>query len=384
MARTFKPLEIKISADSFKFHGNEPSLAQPFATAEQRRSQLIRSFNWYNYVTESKEQRRFYEDWIQVFRPDTAASDLARLAKISDRNLAATPSYLARLAVLGLPLDARELELILAQIQQETRNSLETPLCEAPAKPERTGVQERIDQQVNQAVADIEDTVSELLRGTRTAAKTSNIAGFSKFSAVHFQRLERALERTASELRELVEVRAARDLTDSQEQLLEGYRWVRAPHLRAAVAFLDECAAAAARLAIEKKVARVRKAKPMDRAKLVRKLRHLAEHRDLGLTSIKPVEILGTSEVWVYDVRKRKLGVYRGEFSNSIMVKGSSIIGTAAKSCLQKTLRKPEVQLAEFMKLSKSQLKKWFESIKGVEHELKPRTNEHMILLRTG
>lgn len=386
MARAFKPHTIKISAETMHTRGTEPSWEGITVTDANRNTHLIKALNWYNYACDSKDARAFYSDWIQLHRTATAADDLRVLARASDRHLNTTMSFLARLQVQGFPV--RELdqiriwEHITAAAARRVEVVEDVPTAAAVPAAERIGVQERIDQQVSQAVADMEDIVSELLRGTRTSAKPTNIAGFSKFSAVHFTRLGDAVSRSASELWELRDARASRDPSDHTQQLLEGYRYVSGKNLKVALAFIDECLSSAGRMAIERKVARVRKAKPVDRARLVRKLKHLPQHQELKLTSIKPVDVLGASEVWVYDVRKRKLGVYRGEFPNSIMVKGTSMIGVMSKSCVQKTLRKPDAQLAEFMKLGKNQLRKWFDAVKSVETELKVRTNEHTILLR--
>ena len=137
------------------------------------------------------------------------------------------------------------------------------------------------------------------------------------------------------------------------------------------------------RLALEKKVARARKKKPTDKAKLVRHFKFLPKLDELKLASLQPVGTLNSSEVWVYNSKTKKLGVYRGEFNGSIMIKGSSFIGFAVNSSVQKKLRKPEKQIAEFQALNKNQLRKYFEGIKGVEHRLNGRSNLFTLLLRT-
>jgi len=385
MARAFKPYDLKVSADTIHTRGYEPQWEGVAVTESTRMGLLIRALNWYNYACDSKDSRRFFEDWITLYRGESAGQDLKILARASDRHLSTSMSYLARLQVKGFAITDSEQARIWSSIAESAARRVEvaedTPAVQQqPA--ERIGVQERMDLQVNQAVIEIEEIVGSILRGVVREGKTANITGFARFRAVHFKKLAAALAGSTAELRELAEARTSRDHNNSTQQLLEGYRFVSAKSLKAAIAFLDDCEASAGRLAIEKKVARVRKAKPVDRAKLVRKLKYLGEHKELKITSIKPIEVLGASEVWVYDVRRRKLGVYRGEFDKSIMAKGTSLVGIANKGCIQKTLRKPETQLAEFMKLGKNQLRKWFDAIKGVEHTMKPRTNEHTVLLR--
>ena len=119
----------------------------------------------------------------------------------------------------------------------------------------------------------------------------------------------------------------------------------------------------------------------MDKAKLVKKLKYLKNEPTLQVDSISPVELLGASVVWVYDTVKRKLGIYRSEYSGGIHVKGTTIIGI--KNSEQKTLRKPEKQLPEFLKLRKSSTQiDWFDAVKAKAQPLKGRTNEHMLILK--
>ena len=127
---------------------------------------------------------------------------------------------------------------------------------------------------------------------------------------------------------------------------------------------------------------KVRKKNPVDKVKLVRKLKYMVKNDEFKITSINPVNCLNVSELWVYNSKTRKLGVYRSEFPGSILVKGTGFTGILEKSSIQKTLRKPEKQLAEFMALGKNQLRKWFDAIKGVELKMKPRINDQTLLLR--
>lgn len=384
MAKVFKRHEVRLSVDDVKFYGGEPTWEDVEVTELNRKAHMAKAFNWYNYTCKEKDYRRFFEDWIRVYRADTADEDRETLGRVADRNLSSTLAAVARLDVLGFPVTELEKSQVWQSLVASAGNEETTDVAEKPqTETERIGVQERMDLQVGTVVSEIEDIVHDIIRAKRKEGKMSDVQGLGKFSAIHFKKLADALKRSTVDFYDLRAAREQKDPDDSTKQLIEGYEFISNKSLKAALQFLDDCQAGANRLAIEKKVARVRKARPVDRNKLVRKLKFLPEHKELKLTSIKPVELLGASEVWVYNVRRRKLGVFRCEFSNSIMVKGSKVIGTAESSCVQKTLRKPETQLAEFMKLNKNQLRKWFDGIKGVETKLKARTTEDTVLLRT-
>jgi hypothetical protein len=382
--KPFKKYDLKITVENRRFYGDEPTWTAESITEKNRTSSFAFGLNWYNYICDDKDRRRFLEDWIRVTRTNVDR-DLKLLDKASDKFLIPTYGHMARMKLQGFPFTADEEQSIWAHLETVASRAMPAKVVEvAPAPVEKEGVQERIDAQVDVAVFSIEDKVSGLLRGSIKDARAQDIEGMGKFSSIHFKRLSRALEPVIAELTELRDTRSNKDGADDKAlQLLEGYDWVSNRNLKTALAFLEDCQGQANRLAIEKKVQRVRKKKPVDKAKLVRKLKFLPQHKELGLNSIKPVDCLNASEVWVYDTRKRKLGVYRAEFDHSIMIKGSSFIGIAEKSSIQKTLRKPEVQLVEFQKLAKNQLRKWFDSIKGTEHQMKSRTNEHVVLLKS-
>jgi hypothetical protein len=67
--------------------------------------------------------------------------------------------------------------------------------------------------------------------------------------------------------------------------------------------------------------------------------------------------------------------------SAGLAVKGTSIENYTAKS-VSKTLRKPDQQLAEFMKAGKVQLRTFLSNIKATETKLNGRINAEVVLLK--
>ena len=378
--KPFKKFHLKLSIDTARYHGLEPSWESGQVNESNYNGLLGQTLNWYNYCTDKKQGREFLGDYIKVFRTDTADTDLKLLNRVSDKNLCMTAAALARMMVQGFPLNDKHKSEIWAHIQSASEKKQE--IEEVKPATERIGVQERMDIQVGEVFNNIEDIVQNLLNGKTKDAKSNNVVGLSKFSAIHFKKLGKLLEPTINELTELQSHRADKPDDDWSQQLLEAYEYASNKSIKAAIAFLEDCQGLANKLAIEKKVQRVRKKKPTDRAKLVSKFKFMPEFAELKLTSAKPVDILGASEVWVYDTKKRKLGVYRSEFANSIMIKGTTLVGVREKTCIQKTLRKPATQLGDFMKLNKNQLNKWFSEVKGTEHQMKPRSNENLVILK--
>ena len=126
----------------------------------------------------------------------------------------------------------------------------------------------------------------------------------------------------------------------------------------------------------------IRRKKPQDPRKIVARLRYLQADKDLNIASVNPVNILGSSEVWVYDTKRRRLGLYKSKQDGGLHVKGTSITGYDDGLSYEKTLRKPEEQLALIMKKSKNALHDVVGKIRGKQMKVKTRINPNMLLLK--
>jgi hypothetical protein len=136
-------------------------------------------------------------------------------------------------------------------------------------------------------------------------------------------------------------------------------------------------------LAQEAKVNRAPRAKKAVPAeKLVAKLKYKKTDEPLKLVSINPADIIGTSELWIFNTKTRKLGKYVAAEFNVLGVKGTTITGFNEHTSVQKTVRKPEEKLKEFKAAGKVQLRKFLEDINATDTKMNGRINEDTILLK--
>jgi uncharacterized protein (DUF433 family) len=167
------------------------------------------------------------------------------------------------------------------------------------------------------------------------------------------------------------------------EQLKEGYSHLSKKQIRKLVDFYSEIVTACDMLAQEARInkkPRTKKAVPAE--KIVAKMKYAKTHEPLKLVSINPTDILGAKELWIFNIKTRKLGKYVAAEYQELGVKGTSITGFNENISVQKTLRKPEEQLKEFKASGKVQLRKFLEDIKAVDIKLNGRINEDTILLK--
>jgi len=129
-------------------------------------------------------------------------------------------------------------------------------------------------------------------------------------------------------------------LEGKDEQLVEGYSFFTRTELkkfRAAIqSVVDDCA----QHQVTVKKPRIVKAKPP--AVIVKKLKYMFKHDLLNLKSINPAEIVGAKELWCYNIKYRKLVAYIADDSDSLSVKGTTIINYSIAKSWSWTLRNPE------------------------------------------
>ena len=174
------------------------------------------------------------------------------------------------------------------------------------------------------------------------------------------------------------------DEKDMYEQLVEGYDHLSKIEKKNIYEFLKAIIEGCDMVIDAGKATRKsRKPKSVSKEKLLARIKYQQEESSIGVVSISPVDILNTSEVWIYNTKSRKIGKFIAlKGGSGISVKGTTLTGFDEKESSQKTLRKPKEQLGEFKTLTKAKAKKWFNEIKAVEQSLKGRLNDTTILLK--
>ena len=258
-------------------------------------------------------------------------------------------------------------------------------------------IQDRINEQVDHAC----NAIEEWLDGFVQDKKSFDPKGFDftahfanmKVSQAHARKI---LSRYTGELEEArsvvnkptpAQIAKIKDLRekDYAEQLRESYS-----HLdkKAALAYLTalETLAGACTLVVDasKATRKPRAKKAPSKDKLVAKLKYKSTDEKYQIASVNPLELIESTEIWIFNTKTRKLGKYVAADDCGVMtVKGSAIIGFDEVKSVQKTLRKPEETLKEFKSAGKIKLRKFLEDIKTTEIKLNGRINTNTVILRT-
>ena len=192
---------------------------------------------------------------------------------------------------------------------------------------------------------------------------------------------------TAAQLKKMSEHKQ-----DMWAQLKEGYAHLKKADIKKFRAAIEELIAALDFIIDQAKATRKpRKAKPKSATKLVEKMKYAKTNEKYKLASIDPTQIIGANELWVFNVKTRKLGKYvaknidpkgLGREGSGLGVKGTTIIGFDEELSVQKTIRKPDESIREFKKAGKVALRKFLDNINSIEIKLNGRINPDTVILK--
>ena len=264
-------------------------------------------------------------------------------------------------------------------------------------------IQERIRDQSQDMVEDID----EWLEGWVLDSSTFDPKGFDfkrhfgklQPSQAHARKMKSFYETVLEDFDELERMPTAGQLKKMSEhdqdmwaQLKEGYSHLKKADIKKFRTAIEELRSALDFIIDQAKATRKpRKAKPKSADKLVEKLKFCKADSKYNLASVNPVDVVGANELWVFNVKTRKLGKYVASNidpkgmkrdGTGLQVKGTTIIGFDEAQSIQKTLRKPDEQLKEFKSAGKVKLRKFLDEINTTDTKLNGRCNPDTVLLK--
>jgi hypothetical protein len=130
------------------------------------------------------------------------------------------------------------------------------------------------------------------------------------------------------------------------------------------------------------KMRKPRRKKPISFDKMVSKIKYKVKDDALKLQSMDPVKIVGALQLWIYNTKTRKLGVYNAEDESGLKMKGTSIKNFAEDTSISKKLRKPDKTLPLVVDGGKIALRKVMDGINAKPTKLTGRINKDTLLLR--
>ena len=343
------------------------------------------SLRYYNYFYSSKELKKYLVDWLKQtagIAHKLDAATITRFAKSTDGYTPLTAPALIKAHTKGMPLLARHIKYIVDTVHKTLAlDDADEKVVEEVADKTKPAVkvitiQDRMNDIMKTHILHFEELEDKLYEGETIDPKAYDYLSGKSVPQAMLGKIQAVFERRYAEITEAK--------TTKDEDLKDAYAYMKTADWKRYDAFYTALFDGFTQYGqVKKATKKASVRKPPAKEKLVAKLKYLKNDATLKLVSISPVDIIGAQVLWVYNTKTRKLGRYVAEeLGGALNVKGTTITGYSEAKSTQKTVRKPELQLKEFMSANKVELRKFLENIKTTEVKLTGRINEDTVLLK--
>jgi hypothetical protein len=306
---------------------------------------LISALNYYNANHDDKDKKK----WLISHLAKTDKKLAVELLKVDEYHFRYA-GILARLMDGGSELQEKEANYFNERLvklkeqvgsRQKSQDKLDKKTADALAAAAPSNVisiQQRMEEKARELASEIDGAIDDFLINKKNDFSTKNYLLANLVAAPIAKRIGEMYIDTAAELREAIE--------GTDPQLVEGYSHFTKRELKKFAEFVDgiisDCNQQV-QTAKANRAPRKRKEKPA--SVQVARMKYLKEFAELNIKSIKPEGIINSTEVWVYNTKYRRVGVYKAD-NGVLAVKGTTILGFSVTESKQFTLRKP----ADFFK----------------------------------
>ena len=348
---------------------------EPVWTEDFNKTKLIDALNWYNYCYDQKKAKEFIVAYCK--HQKFSKSDIQQVKSVPENRICIQVAWISRMLSQGMRPDTHTQKFFddgLTEILSYTgtRSPIKQPAVKAP----KISIQDRILDRAREEAGELEGIIDDFI-----------MSNFKK--KYDIEKYLRGKNLSAVVLHKICDmfVESSKDIADAikgnDDQIVEAYSHIKKSELRKLNELYDGIVSASNKIAIESKpVRKKRRIKEKPITQIVSKVNYLTEYEELALKGLPVEKIVGASQVWVYNVKTKLLGVYDTNNAKGLTFKGTTLQNFDDKSSVGKRLRKPEVVIPELMSAGKIKLKKILPELKTKEQPLTGRFNSDTIVLK--
>lgn len=385
--KTFRPPKKRIVNPLMldeKYTGEEPLWhGVEFKDESARNIALMRAFHYYNYFNNG----RVFKKDLMKYAKDELKYDKEKLELLSvspDWACKIQSGSLLRMRSRGFNLRDREYkviednlkEMIELGVKKLKQDIIDEQDPNFKPKAPVISVQDRVKAKVNETViTELEGVLDEWIMGKSPSVDVIELMKAALLPAQSVKYVVEWAEKHLSEMQEAI------DKLDPQ--IVEAYSHLTTKRKKEFVGLYEGIIADAKRFgANTKTVRKARVKKPVSVEKQLSKLKYLKESPENKLVSINPSQIIGATELWVYNVKYKALTRYIAESGAGFEIKGTTLTKYDQSTSLTRKLRKPEQTLAEVLSSSKTKAAKVFDALTTKPSTPNGRMNEDTIILK--
>jgi len=340
-------------------HGITPELTN-------YKSALSRAFNFYNQDKDKKDARLYLKTYI---KHKGMAVDID---EVSDSNIILTYGWLSRIVLNGNTLLERHNEDLDSYINNlsTTKQVIKVAVDKTPCPSVRDYMQDKI----AEVIGELEGQVDAFLK----EGKEFDLYNYLQANSIpkpYCKDIDEWARKRGTEFNEVYKT------TDKDTK--DGYSNISRRQQANLVKMFGSFIVDLEKYTQFKKAnrkPRVTKAKPP--AVQVARIKFKKEDTELGIKSVNPSEMVGASQVWVYNVKYKRLAAYRSDSVQGIQVKGSTLQNYDPDMSECRSIRRPEAFLKVLLDASKVKLRKLLSDLTTKGYDVTGRINDECIIVR--
>lgn len=344
------------------FLGSEPKFNRELSKIE-----VIKTLNWYTQNRANKDSYKYATDFFRKNYKVTIKED-------SLKSRSCSFGFVCRIISNGGSLGTQEqstFQITVNEILAESKVKVKSQIADKPV----ISIQERLSDKIAEIIGDLEGMIDDYIASKYKTALSPLSMMKDRVKAIHAKVVIEHFKKQREQFNEA--------LTSADVYVKESWSNFKKTELKKVIAFVDQIIIDANTLIGQSaKTRKPRKRKVKTAAELVSKVEYCAEFAELNLKSSNPKDIIGASQVWVYNTKYKKIGVYHAKDGEGLGVKGKTLINFDEAKSVQKVVRKPEQIVHEIVKGGKLFLRTALSTLKTVETELTGRINKDVVLLR--
>lgn len=340
-------------------HGITPDLSN-------YKSALSRAFNFYNQDKDKKDARVYLKTYI---KHKGMAVDIDG---VSDSNIILTYGWLSRMVLNGNTLIDRHNEVLDSYIiNLSTTKQVIKVVVDKVTKP---SVRDYMQDKIAEVIGELEGQVDAFLKED----KEFDLYNYLQANSIPKPYCKDIDEWARKRGTEFTEVYKTMD-KDTKDGYSNISRRQQANLVKMFGAFIVDLEKYTQFKKANRKP-RVTKAKPP--AVQVARIKFKKEDTELGIKSVNPSEMVGASQVWVYNVKYKRLAAYRSDSVLGIQVKGSTLQNYDPDMSECRSIRRPEAFLKVLLDASKVKLRKLLSDLTTKGYDVTGRINDECIIVR--
>jgi hypothetical protein len=383
------------------FGGSEPEWEIPnhLSTESEAqmefKNQLGKHFNWYNIFINETKKKKYLVEYTEKYFPKLVDQIKKLPESLFKSGLYHTSAILSRCIFRGAPIvndkfnHKERLDTFIQKVsdrilnpvnvEEHTEYNSENPydywLTSALNKlvEEKKETKRARDSKVSECIGIVDSLIDDFLVKKKKFADNCMSDTVLKAGTSKIQ-LNQVSNRFTNIINDL-------DQIDSDEEIKEAYKNYTPGTLKKLYNWLVGAPSEELIFAV-KKARKPRKKKQKKPEQILKLFVYQKSDPELKLNSIDPEYILGAQQLWVYNTKTRKLGVYRAEDGKSLDVSRKSIVNYNEKTSICKKVRKPKETVVKVCGEGKVGLKHFMDNIRAVGTPMRSRIGDTVLLLR--